>query len=159
MSDEGVKVADARQRVSVGIHPRDFEVRTVRVVGDQPLLFAAAYHVVNVVFDTGFAPPEDFELALGVVHVEYPVLRSQRGADRDDEVFFTTRGTHADAEALICLSKDADVVALRGTDLVTPDSIRAPGVVDFLVENVVFAGPGGAVEDIGQVVIEKLACL
>ena len=86
----------------------------MRIVRDQPLVFTAAHHVINVVFNPGFALPQDFKFALWVIHIQHPVFRGQRRACGDDEVLFTSRGTHSHAEALICLGEHADVFALWG---------------------------------------------
>ena len=126
-------------------------------MGDDPVILALNDGVVDVVVHAGFALPQQAEFTLGVVFFEDPHLRGHLGAHAKEEVFIGASAADANVEVFIFFLEHLHVFGLRGADLVAPDGVGAPCLVDGRVKDIAVANPGGTIEDALEVVVEKLA--
>ena len=126
---------------------------------DQPVLAVPQRGVVRVVLHPLFARAHYLELGGGILERSDAVLGSQGRRGQDVEEALRAVRAHADAELLVLLLEDQDVLGCVRAHLVAPDLVGPPGVVAADVEQVVIAGPGRAVEDALDDVREQLAGL
>ena len=103
---------------------------------DQKTILTTDDCMLNAVLDALAARQDHPEFAFGIGAFEHPPLGRDLGADPDHEVLLAARGTHADPIPLVRLVEDLGVVLFGGAQLVPPDCVGPPGVVDRQIEDV-----------------------
>ena len=117
-------------------HADQFEVDRVVVVHDQQAVFAVDDGVLHVVFDAVAARPDHGELAGRVGRGEQPGLGGHARPGLDQQELAAAGDADAHPEPFVRFVEHLAVDGCRRADLVPPDGVRPPGVVDRGVEEV-----------------------
>ena len=124
-------------------HRDDLEALGAVVVQHVEPVLAIDHGVRDVVLHAFTARPDDGERAGGVGGVEEQHLARDLRAELDLEVLPRAGEPDADPVPLVRLGEDLHRRICAGAELVSPDGVRAPGVVDGRVEDIAAVGARG----------------
>ncbi|MDQ1114022.1 hypothetical protein QE406_000031 [Microbacterium testaceum] len=146
---------------SLGIGCRDpdqLEIESSVVVEDVQHVFAVDDRVVDRVLDALAPRPDDAGFAAQVVSIDQAILRGDRRSDADDEIPVAAREVGADPVPLVGFVEQLHVGIHRRADLVQPDGVGTPRVVDGGVDDEAsIGGERRPRERAGDLVGERLA--
>ena len=116
-------------------HPHELEIQGSVVVEDEQHVLAVDHGVRRVVLDALAARPHHARLGAQVGGIHEPFLARDRRADPDDEVAVAAGEARADPVPLVGLVEQLRVVGDGRAELVQPDRVGSPRVVDGRVDD------------------------
>jgi hypothetical protein len=138
-------------------HLDELEIEGAVVVEDEQHVLAVDHRVGGVVLDALPARPHHAGLRTEVCCIHEPLLGGDRRAHPDHEVAVAAGEARAEPEPLVGLVEELRVVLDGCAQLVQPDRVGSPGVIDCRVDDEAAVGrEGRAGERVGDLVRQLL---